>query len=146
MPAGRPTDYCDELAMMICERISAGESLNRICKEPSMPNKVTVFRWLAKHEEFSNYYAQARLVQADVEFDEIEELAATATPETVQIVKLQVDTRKWSLARKSARKYGDKISQEVTGKDGGPIEQKIIKADMDAETAAQMYKDMIEGK
>jgi hypothetical protein len=36
--------------------------------------------------------------------------------------KLRIDTRKWWLARVAPKFYGDRISHELTGKDGGPIE------------------------
>lgn len=96
--------------------------MRAIARDPGMPDKTTMLRWLNKHESFRTHYAQARDLQAEGEFDEMEELAATATPETVQIVKLQIDTRKWVLSRKAPKKYGEKITQEISGKDGGPIE------------------------
>jgi hypothetical protein len=36
--------------------------------------------------------------------------------------RLQVDTRKWLLSKALPKIYGDKLTAEVTGKDGGPIE------------------------
>lgn len=121
MAGGRPSLYSAELANIICGRLMSGESLRSISRDPAMPDLSTVLLWCKVHPEFSFQYAQAREIQADVEFDAIEELAATATPEDVQCIRLQVDTRKWSLARKS-RKYHDKVIQELTGKDGGAIE------------------------
>lgn len=50
---GRPSDYSEELADIICERPADGESLRSICLNDGMPNKATVFRWLAAHEEFA---------------------------------------------------------------------------------------------
>ena len=117
----RPSDYCQEIADVICERLMGGESLRAIARDPDMPDKVTVLRWLAKHESFRTQYAHAREMQAENEFDDMEELAATATPETVQVVKLQVDTRKWVLARKAPKKYGDRVWQEITGANGAPL-------------------------
>lgn len=105
----RPTDYNQQLAQEICERLVNGESLRAIARDPAMPDKVTLLRWLNKYEEFRTQYIYARDLQAEGDFDEIEEMAATATPETVQVVKLQVDTRKWVLARKAPKKYGDRV-------------------------------------
>lgn len=42
--------------------------------------------------------------------------------EHVQRSRLRVDTRKWILAKALPKIYGDKLTAEVTGKDGGPIE------------------------
>jgi len=80
-----------------------------------MPGQTTVFQWLSKQPEFAKQYAYAREQQADAKFDEIEELAATATPETANVVRLQVDTRKWVLARMRPKLYGDKADLNVTG-------------------------------
>lgn len=121
MAGGRPSDYSQELADLICDRLIAGESLRAICRDPDMPAKITVLHWLSRHEEFRAQYAHARDLQAEAEFDDMEELAATATPETVNVVKLQVDTRKWVLARKAPKKYGDRVSQEITGANGTPL-------------------------
>jgi hypothetical protein len=41
MPAGRPSDYTQEIADLICERIADGESLRAICAGDDMPNKST---------------------------------------------------------------------------------------------------------
>ncbi len=35
--------------------------------------------------------------------------------------RLRVDTRKWMLSKMLPKIYGDKVTQEHTGKDGGPI-------------------------
>ncbi|RYA95566.1 terminase small subunit, partial [Enterobacter cloacae complex sp. 742-ADZ3-9B] len=32
-------------------------------------------------------------------------------------------TRKWVLSRMAQKKYGDKVVNELVGKDGGPIQQ-----------------------
>ena len=44
--------------------------------------------------------------------------------EHVQRSKLRVDARKWLMSKMKPKKYGEKVSQEITGKDGGPIETK----------------------
>jgi hypothetical protein len=37
-----------------------------------------------------------------------------------------VDTRKWLLSKIFPKKYGDKVSAEVSGPDGGPIREALI--------------------
>src|SRR5262249_9086055 len=36
----------------ICGRLVEGETLREICRDPGMPAKPTVMRWLTQHEEF----------------------------------------------------------------------------------------------
>jgi hypothetical protein len=55
---GRPSAYCAEIAMTICDRLADGESLRAICADPGMPHKATIFRWLGRHEDFSPNHAR----------------------------------------------------------------------------------------
>lgn len=116
----RPTDYTPKLATAICDELVKGYSLRKVCERPDMPDKSTVLRWAIKHEAFRDQYTQARQVRSDSKFDDLEELAATATPETVQVVKLQVDTLKWILSKELPKKYGDR--QILSGDETSPLQ------------------------
>jgi Bacteriophage Sf6, terminase small subunit-like len=59
---------------------------------------------------FLERYARAREAQADKYFQEIIEIADAATPETVNVAQLRVDSRKFTVARLAPKKYGDHIS------------------------------------
>jgi len=56
-----------------------------------------------------------REAQADKYFQEIVEIADAATPETVNVARLRVDSRKFTVARLAPKKYGDHISHNVKG-------------------------------
>ena len=58
---------------------------------------------------------RAREAQADKYFQEIIEIADAATPETVNVARLRVDSRKFTVARLAPKKYGDHISHDVKG-------------------------------
>ncbi len=136
---GRPSDYNFEVTSAICVRLGLGESLREICRDEAMPDKSTVMRWLATHQEFRDQYASAREAQADYYAEEIIEISDDATndwmerkrsdgsaeevenKEVLNRSRLRVDTRKWLMARMAPKKYGDKITQEVTGADGSPL-------------------------
>lgn len=140
---GRPSDFTDEIAIAICEELAAGKSLREICKAEGMPDRSTVFRWLAKYDSFRDQYARAREVQAELYADEIVDISDDGTNDWMQrqngdnppiLVpnhehisrsKLRVDSRKWLLSKLLPKKYGDKVTQEVTGADGGPIAHSI---------------------
>jgi hypothetical protein len=135
---GRPSDYTTELANTICERISIGESVRHICRsDPEMPDKSTVFRWLWRHPEFRDQYAQACEIRAEVHAEEMLDIADDGTDdfierfdkdgenswwefrgEHVQRSKLRVDTRKWIASKLIPKRYGDKIHQEISGPGG----------------------------
>lgn len=119
---GHPPIYTPELADLICLRIAQGVSLNAICKEPDMPSAPTVYSWLFKEKDFINKYAHARESQSEVYAQEMIELADTCalTPEQINKVKLQIDTRKWIASKLKPKKYGD--STILRGDKDNPIE------------------------
>jgi hypothetical protein len=142
---GRPSDYSSELAVLICARTGEGESLRSICRDDAMPALSTVFRWLAGDREFQEQYARAMDARATLLAEEILEISddssgdAVTDPQTgavrmdaefVARSRLRVDSRKWLAARMAPKKYGDKITQEHIGADGGPIKQEITKIEL----------------
>lgn len=47
------------------------------------------------------------------------------TADMVERARLQVDTRKWLLAKMAPKRYGDKVQQEITGPEGGPVKASV---------------------
>lgn len=134
---GRPSAYTDALALSICTGIAEGMSLRSICESESMPNVSTVIRWLASEEyaDFCAQYARAREAQADKLAEEVLQIADDGRNDTYvddegrthvdhdQIARsrLRVDARKWLASKLAPKRYGDKITQEHTGPNGGAI-------------------------
>lgn len=140
MPAGRPSDYTQELADLICEKLADGESMRKVCEAECMPAKRTIFNWLRTNEEFLHQYEKAKVEAADKYAEEIIEIAddgrndyimrqnadgseyEVVNTEHIQRSRLRVDARKWVSSKLKPKKYGDKVTTELTGKDGGPIQ------------------------
>lgn len=133
------SSYTPEIAERICTRLAMGESLARICKDrdQGFPNRLTVFQWLRKFPEFEVQYRQAREFHIDGVEDEILDMADNTEGDTIEWLnpktgemevrtdheninrsRLKVDTRKWWLGKQRPKKYGDKVTQEVSGPDG----------------------------
>ena len=130
MTTGRPSEFSQEKADAICERLADGESLRSICSEEGFPSQPTVFRWLAANESFRKQYAHARDVQADVLFDEILEIADDGrndwmaahgedegsgwkeNGEAIRRSQMRIDARKWMAGKLRPKKYGDKLEVE----------------------------------
>lgn len=112
---GRPSDYDEETATVICERIAAGEVLTEICADDDMPNARTVSRWLMRHDDFARLYAHAREAQMHVEADQIRSLSDSvqADSDCVAKARLQVDARKWRAERLNRRVYGNSTKHEI---------------------------------
>ncbi|MBQ0707851.1 terminase small subunit protein [Ochrobactrum sp. AP1BH01-1] len=131
---GRPSDYTQEVADLICERIADGESLRTICDDQGMPSRTTVFKWLSRFNEFADQYARAREAQADTLFDEIlsiaddgrndwmektnkdgEVIGEVFNKEAVQRSSLRVEARKWMAGKLRPKKYSEKLDLNVSG-------------------------------
>ena len=79
-----------------------------------------LFLWLRGHPEFSEQYARAREEQADAISDECLEIAEKEPD--VQRAKLKIDTRKWFASKMKPKKYGERVTQEISGPGGEPIQ------------------------
>lgn len=122
MPGGRPPIYSQELADQVCLRLSKGESLRRITADDDMPSAATVWKWIDTIPGFATQYARARELQAEALADEIVDIADSATDiASSAAARLRVDARKWVAAKLLPKRYGERILQEHTGADGGPI-------------------------
>jgi len=105
----------------ICEEMARGKSLRSICNAKGMPDRRTVEKWLSRNAKLQAQYRHAMQLREDHYFDEIVDIAdSKADP---QKTRVQIDARKWVLARMNPKKYGDKFTQELTGADGGPVQQ-----------------------
>jgi hypothetical protein len=155
-PRGRPSLYTPERAKEICVRLATGEPLTVICSDRGMPSDETVRRWQGAHPTFALDIAQARARGFDAIAWEALQIANTPI-EGVETTtdekgtsekrgdmlghrKLQIETRLKLLAKWDPKRYGEKVTQEHTGLDGGPI-----KAETVTMTAEEAYKRMLGG-
>src|SRR5574343_626122 len=153
---GRPSDYSQDLADIICARLAEGESLRTVCKDDDMPCKTTVFMWMRTNAEFLNQYTRAKEESADALIEDILDIADDGTNdwmekrnaegenigwslngEHVNRSRLRVDARKWIAEKLKPKKYGAKL--EHNGPNGGPI---AVEATLKI-TAEESYKRML---
>lgn len=148
---GRPLEFKQAVADIICERLADGESLRSICEDDNMPARSTVFRWLSTISAFSDQYARAREAQADAIFDDILIIADDGTNdwmerkdaegevsgwrengEALRRSQLRVDARKWMAGKLRPKKYGEKLA--LTDPDGGSLTIQVVKFGDDTTT------------
>jgi hypothetical protein len=108
-PVGRPSDYDDTVAEVICDLITDGLSLRTICEREDMPHRITVLRWLDKHGDFATKYARAREAQADAMDERILAVADASTNETANADRVKIAAYQWRAARLKPKVYGDKL-------------------------------------
>lgn len=139
MSPGRPSDYTDEIAEEICDRLSAGEPLAQICRDDHMPSLRTVYNWRDANDEFSARIACAR----EAGFDQIAmdalhiaddtrhdtryggaegEERELANTEWITRSRLRVETRLKLLAKWDPKRYGEATMLKHADADGGKLD------------------------
>jgi len=150
---GRPTKHTPETIETICLRLSNGESLNRICRDKTLPSKTTVLRWLLDPDkkQFRVQYTQARESQSETFIDECVDIADDTEDDTITLInkdgdeykkvnhdhinrsRLRIDTRIKIAEKMAPKKYTPRKALEHTGEGGrdlfpslSPEEQKKL--------------------
>lgn len=122
----------------LCDYVLGGGHLAGFCKERGY-NYTSAARWIDASPERTGLYARAREERAELLADEI--VSISDETEVLHIIdeetgaveikldatavarnRLRVDARKWVAAKLKPRKYGDKVTQEHVGANGGPIQ------------------------
>lgn len=117
---GRPSEFSDDAESAILEIIREGGTLD----EAAIAAKVTrqtVCRWLQDDGAFRDKYAQAREDQGDWFADKIASIALDPVRDGSDITA-RVNALKWLAGKRKPKVYGEKVTQEHTGADGGPIQ------------------------
>lgn len=101
-------------AQRIFEAMRDGWSLRSYCLHNNLPF-TKVCEWL--NTEFCEDYADAQNARADYFFDEILTIADDCSHDkgAVMKAKLQIESRKWIMARMAPKKYGEKVNVDVSG-------------------------------
>lgn len=122
----------DATSAEILRRMHEGEWLNAICRSDGMPSAGTFLQWVAEDPGLAERYARARSVLMDVTAHGMILLAdeqnvgektvskqwgeEVTKGDMIEHRRLQIETRKWLLARLAPHKYGERthIEQNVT--------------------------------
>lgn len=128
MPAGRPSDYTEEMANDICSMIAGGSNLNKIAQMEDKPSRQTIYNWFVQHPEFLDKYTRAREDRADWRSDRIDDIVARMIDGEIDsnVARVAIDAEKWQAGKEKPKRYGDKVTQEHTGPDGGPVKVERI--------------------
>lgn len=106
---------CIDAIPDILARISEGASALSACKANSLSIGNFLDR-VANDADLAEKYARARESGADAEAEDMADLERQVLAGSLdpQAFKAAMDARKWRLARKSPRKYGDRQTIEQT--------------------------------
>ena len=109
-----------------------------------MPSAPTFWRWLSEDPALVTKYNLALTIRAHIFAEELVSIADDTSGDLVQTedgprhdvdhimrAKLRVDTRR-IMSRLLPNRYGDRVRQELTGADGGPVQTPSVVADIQA--------------
>ena len=111
-----PTKKTPQMLNKICEQIALGKSLRSICKDKEMPSLKSVVKWLNEDKDFQDKYSVARENRGDLYGEMINDIALEVLTGKIdwQRARVTIDALKWTSARMSPKKYGDR--QDITVK------------------------------
>lgn len=109
------------LLLEICDQLSVGQSLRKICRDRGLPES-TIRGWFLEDEEAFAHSARARELGCDALADECIDIAdGQSGVDDPADKRIRIDTR-IRLIGKWSKRYGDKQQLEHVGKDGGAIQ------------------------
>lgn len=138
----KPSDYLPEIHAWI----ESGKTLRSYCRQDGKPSNSLVYEWLeadalTQDKTESGRFARARelgeaqILQECLEIADNTQVGEIVTEKAdgieikradmIEHRKLRIETRLKLLAKWNPRKYGDKVQQEVSGPEGGPIQAEI---------------------
>ena len=114
----------DDVFNQVIDLIKEGNSLSKVFRDHDWPIKRTTFTgWLDDDKEKIDKYARACSIRADIMFEEILQIADKQGKDVIEkdgieqvnhnVInrnRLQVDSRKWILAKMNPKKYGDNLN------------------------------------
>lgn len=142
----RPSIYSESLLERICDGLAQGIPLTQICRELQQEgiqvaprtvrdweadeSKPEVSAAIARARELGEYaLAEQCLVIADTplegeetKLDKDGNVTEVKRGDMLGHRKLQIDTRLKLLAKFNPKRWGDKVSQEISGPGGGPVQ------------------------
>ena len=129
----------------VLENIAAGRSLRNILACDLREFEYGDFmRWIKKDPDRHLRYKDAKELRTETWAGEIIDIAdAENNPlEDVNRSKLRIDSRKYLMAADNQRVYGDRITQQIEGSDGGPLKiaVAVFTPDQLQEYAARKYE------
>jgi hypothetical protein len=96
---------------LICDKLTEGVSLRKLCMSEEFPNASTVYVWLDRFPSFAEKYARAREAATEDMLEAILEIADDPKIDT-QDKRVRIDTRKWAMSKLNMKKYGEKKTTE----------------------------------
>jgi hypothetical protein len=157
-PGETETERQERYVYQLCQAtMETDKGIKRLCdtfraEDSNFPPCRTIRNWIADNQEFAAQYARAKDLQADFLAEQIIEISdddsedeifvggddetgagtkRVANNEFIQRSRLRVEARKWVASKLAPKKYGDKLTQELTGPNGSNLNIQVVFGDGD---------------
>ena len=128
----------DPRIAVICEQVAEGKTIRQIAASLDCSAGRVLQIITEGGEEAAKQYARARDLAADLFEADIYTAAEACTPETAQADRVRIDALKWIAARRAPKRYSERLVQEVSGPDGGPIKSVLDVSGLPTEVLSQI--------
>jgi len=135
-----------EKVMKVIALVETGMTERAACVQAGI-NRVT-FRSTALRMKVENQYARALSALAENQVALLEDAIADMRNGKIdaQMAKVEIDARKWFASKFLPKRYGEKITQEISGPDGAPIAQTSVSLSPDQESNLAALVELAKGK
>lgn len=112
-------DQLDARHRDMCAMVAEGKTIRQIAAQYDA-SVGSIIAWFTDTPEHTEQYARARDAAADLFETEIIEAALSVTNETASADRVKIDALKWVAARRSPKRYSERIQQAIdhTSSDG----------------------------
>ena len=112
--------YPPETFESIVTMLAEGMSLAEVCDKEGMPSKTTVYEQIRADTDFAKRYTMAVEARAQGRVDQLGDInkklaEGTIDPSSARVIS---DNLKWLAAREDPKRFSERLSAELTGKDG----------------------------
>src|SRR4029079_16279470 len=130
------TNYTREIADTICSRLSEGESLRAVCRDPGMPSEGTVRGCAVRDvDDFGNRYSAARQMLLEFWADQIVDIADDEESDQ-RSRQIRTGVRQWLMSKLAPGRYGDKV--QIGGDPESPLQVMHSQLSLSELTDAQL--------
>jgi len=137
--------YTPALADEICTRVGLRVPMSKICAEPGMPTERTILAWRLRHDDFAKKLERAREHRALARADKIDDLVEQVVSGKLDphAARVAIDAEKWQASKELPRRYADKITAEVSGPGGQPVQ---VEAAVAVKALVEALPELLNGK
>lgn len=116
----------EEKVAKVIELIESGESERASCEKAGISR--STFRTTALRVTSGDQYARALTSLAHSQAEALEKTIDDMRAGTIdaQMARVEIDARKWFASKFLPKQYGDKLTTELTGADGGPVKTEAV--------------------